>query len=96
MPSLISSRTGVSGPRPFGDAAHGDVAVGDHADHLVAVAHRDRPGVGAEHEARRLRAVWSALTVSTSVVITSLIFMAALLVWIRPLNERLERAVPRL
>ena len=35
----------------LGDPAHGDIAVGDHADHLVVLAHRDRAGVRAEHEA---------------------------------------------
>ena len=42
-----------------GYAAYGDVAVGDHADHLVAVAHRDRSGIGGQHEARRVLCLWS-------------------------------------
>jgi len=36
----------------LGDAAHGDVAVGDHADQLVALGDGDRSGIGAQHERR--------------------------------------------
>src|SRR4249919_3579232 len=34
----------------FGDATHSNVAVGDHADHLVAFAYRDGAGVRPQHE----------------------------------------------
>src|SRR5688572_4067382 len=38
------------GPLACRDSADGDVAVGDHADQAVVLAHRDRPGVDLLHD----------------------------------------------
>ena len=42
----------ASAARTFGDGTHGDIAIGNHADQLVAVGDGDRSGIGAQHERR--------------------------------------------
>ena len=74
MPSLISSRTGVSGPRP---SATPRTAMSRSVMMPITLSPSQtgiEPASARSMKPAASRAVWSALTVCTSVVMTSLIF----------------------